>query len=99
MPSLSFMSLAPVSRPRVMSQTASQLPGKAGAIARVAHVAVAQPLHFQQHGVIVAIDEDFLHFEPIPGGFALRPQLVARAAEEGRKTAAARFGERLFVHE
>src|SRR5829696_4365420 len=70
-----------------------------GALAGVADVAVAEPLHFQQHRIVVAVDEDVDDLELVAGGLALHPQLVARAAEEGGVAGAPRFRERDVVHE
>ena len=76
-----------------------QLSKEAGSLARVAHVAVAQALDLEQHGVLVAVLEDPAHFQPVPRRFPLRPQLAARAAEERGEARVARAGQRLFVHE
>src|SRR4051794_38147142 len=70
-----------------------------GPRAGVAHVAVAEPPYFQQHGVVIAIDQDLGDRELVARGLAFHPQLVARAAEERREPGALRFGERDLVHE
>ena len=72
---------------------------EAGAGAGVADVAVAQPLDLEQHRVVVAVHQQLDDLELVAGGFALHPQLVAGAAEEGGVAGAARFRERHVVHE
>ncbi len=67
--------------------------------ARMADIAVAEPLDLHQHRVVVAIDEDVDDLELVARGLALRPQGVARAAEERGVAGALRVGERLLVHE
>src|SRR5438045_1941589 len=52
--------------------------------ARVTHVAFPETLHFDQHRVFVAVDEDLGHFEFVAGGLAFHPQRAAAAAEERR---------------
>src|SRR6266498_2984681 len=96
MPSFSFIVYSPQ---RIVSFVVIQPAKKARTLTRVADVAVAQPLHFQQHRVIVAVDEDPGDGELVAGGFALRPEGVAAAAEEGGEASAPRFRERRFVHE
>ena len=66
-------------------------PEKTGALAGVADVAVAQPLHLHQHRVVVAVDEHLDDLEPVARGLALHPELVARAAEEGGEAGAPRL--------
>src|SRR3954451_24687605 len=56
---------------------------EAGALAGVTDIAVTQPLHLQQHRVIVAVGEHLNDLQAVAGGFALHPQRVASAAEEG----------------
>jgi hypothetical protein len=68
-------------------------------LTRMTRIAVAEPLHFHEHSVIVAIDEDVDDFEAIAGSFALHPQLVARPAEKGGEAAPPRLGKRVLVHE
>src|SRR5262245_57211263 len=70
-----------------------------GALSGVAHVAVPQAFHLQQHGVIVAVDEDALHGETVAGGFALHPQRIACATEERRITGLLRALPGFLVHE
>src|SRR5580765_6179137 len=59
-----------------------QLLEKARPRACVAHVAVAEPLHFHEDRVVVTIREERHHLQAIARGLALGPQLVARSAEE-----------------
>src|SRR3954468_2704890 len=104
MPSLSFI-VSPLIQHEDISSLLSFVSlvltqrSKAGSSSGVAHVAVAEALHLQQHGIVVAVDEHVDDFELVAGGLALHPQLVARAAEEGGEAGAARFRERDVVHE
>src|SRR3989338_6191338 len=92
MPSLSFIIKA-------LRSLVGQLSEEARSLARMAHVAVALPDDLHQHRVVVAIDEDVDDLEPVARCFALHPQRVARAAEEGGEAGASRQRERLFIHE
>lgn len=49
----------------------------------MADIAVALARHFDQHHILIAIDEYLPHGQPIARRLALHPQLVARAAEVG----------------
>ena len=59
----------------------------------------AERFHFDQHRVLVAIGRDFLHHQAMAGGFALEPQLVARAAVEGGDSRSPPSCESFLVHE
>src|SRR5687768_15195934 len=63
--------------------TLVQRPEEARALARVAHVAIAQRARAHEQRVVVAIHEQADHLEPVARGLALGPQRVARPAEEG----------------
>ena len=63
---------------------------EAGALAGVADVAVAEPLGLHEHRVVVAVDQDVAHREPVARRLALGPERVARAAEERDVAGAAR---------
>src|SRR4051794_28900157 len=97
MPSFSFIASPPIhhhahrghqGKHRTISSVVSSVSfvliqrSKTCSRAGVADVAVAEALHLQQHGVIVAIDQELDHLELVAGGLALHPQLVAAAAEE-----------------
>src|SRR5678815_1089266 len=75
------------------------LPVETGPLAGVADITVAEPLHFEQHRVLVAVHQHLGDLQPVAGGFPLRPQRVARAAEERGKAGRLRPLERLVVHE
>src|SRR5690348_15305367 len=72
---------------------------EAGAFAGMADVAVTEPLGLHQHRVFVAVDQHVTNGEPVAGGLALRPQLVARAAEEGHVAGAPGDVPGILVHE
>src|SRR5438093_10213973 len=74
-------------------------PEKAGPLARVTDVAAAKALHADEHRVLVAIDQEVADREPVAGRLALRPQLVARAAEERHIAGLTRDVPGLLVHE
>src|SRR4026209_607586 len=76
-----------------------QLPKKTRPLPRVTGHTVAERVDFDQHGVVVAVDEDPLHLEPVPGRLALGPQLAARAAEERGEAGLAGLAQRFVVHE
>ena len=61
--------------------------------------AVAQPYDPQQHGVIVAVDENPSDCQPIPRRFALHPERASRTAEEGGVARSPRLVEGGLVHE
>ena len=48
---------------------------------------------------MVAIGGDFLDHQAVAGGFALQPELVARAAVEGGEAGFHGLAEGFFVHE
>ena len=60
---------------------------------------VAEPRDLEEHRVLVAIDEQLGHLQPVPRRLPLRPQRVARPAEERREPRRLRALERLVVHE
>src|SRR4051794_22123100 len=93
-PSLSLAT----SGPR-LCRVARQLSVEAGPLAGVAHVPVTQPLHLQQHGIVVAIDQRRGDLETVAGGLALGPQLAARAAEKRREPGLERERQGILVHE
>src|SRR5262245_52921700 len=97
MPSLIFISV--FIRVNPWQESAALQRPKARPRARVAHVAVAEPLHLQQHRVVVTIDEDARDLQAIARRVPLGPERVARAAEERREPGRPRLGERLVVHE
>src|SRR6478672_393535 len=72
---------------------------EARARARVADVAVTQTRDLQQHGVLVAVDEQGCDLQAVAGGLPFRPQRMPRAAEERGEARRARPCERFFVHE
>src|SRR5258707_11365853 len=76
-----------------------QRPKEACAVTRVTHIPVAEPLHLDQHRIIVAVDEQVDDLQPVARCLAFRPQLVTRAAEKGREPGTAGDRERLVVHE
>src|SRR5689334_19143949 len=65
----------------------------------MADVAVAVPLHLEQHRIVVAVDEKGDDLERVARRLAFRPERLPRAAEEGGQAGAARRGERRLVHE
>src|SRR5690242_2543087 len=65
----------------------------------MADVAVAEPLHLQQHRIVVAVDEYLLNREAVSRCLSLHPERLARAAEEGGEPAFFGGFERRFVHE
>src|SRR5436190_23270199 len=79
--------------------TLVRLPEKARPLPRVADIAVAEPGDLEEHRVLVAVDEQRGHLQPVPRRLPLGPQRVARAAEEGREPGRARALQRLVVHE
>jgi hypothetical protein len=58
----------------------------------------SQRFHLHQHRIAIAIGRDLLHHQPVPGAFALEPQLAPRAAIEGGEAGLHRLAEGLFVH-
>src|SRR5919107_6057275 len=74
-----------------------QRPEEARALARVTYVAVAEPCHLHQERVVVAIDQQLRHLQPVARGLPLGPQRVASAAEEGDVAGLPRPVERLLV--
>src|SRR5262245_49221676 len=74
-------------------------PEKAGPLARVTDVPAAEAFDADEHRVLVAVDQQVPDREPVARRLALRPELVAGAAEEGDVTRLAREVPRLLVHE
>src|SRR2546425_10140506 len=91
-PSLSFIS-------GLAFRELVRTPEKARPLDGVTDVAAAKALHAHEHGVLVAVDQQVADREPVAGRLTLRPQLVARAAEERHVAGFARDVPGLLVHE
>ena len=72
---------------------------KTGTLASVADVACAEPFHFQEHAIVVAIDQHFDDAKLVAGSFAFGPKRAAGAAKKCCEAGALSFRQRLFVHE
>ena len=55
-------------------------------------------LHFDEHGIAVAISGDLFDGEAMAGAFAFEPQFAAGAAPEGGETGVDGFAEGLLIH-
>lgn len=106
MPSLSFMALVFVDLVGIVSGDIDilelvvgvELFGEAGFKAFVAD-AGADWLCKDEQGIEIAIGPDLFDGEEVAGGFALKPELVARAREEAAFACFESFGEGGFIHE
>jgi hypothetical protein len=65
----------------------------------MAHNARTLDLHSDKKRVPVTVGADRKHLQPISGTLTLRPEFIARAAEEGHVSALERSLEGFLVHE
>src|SRR5205807_837125 len=96
---------APVNRGRVVPARLGLLPFTIAEAAEEAALVPfvtdsrSQRFHLHENRILIAIREDLFHHEAVSGAFALEPEFVARAAEEGRISGLHRAPECLLIHE
>src|SRR5579862_8251348 len=76
----------------------NQRPEKAASVTLVAD-AGTECFDLQEHGVLIAVDQDLLHDEFVAGALSLEPKLVPASAPERCEPGLDRLGPSLFVHE
>src|SRR5450830_2054415 len=69
----------------VLAMALRDLPVEARALAGVTDIALAEPRHFQQDRVLVAVGQERGHLQAVARGFPFGPQRVPRTAEKGRE--------------